>query len=31
MGRSTAVLPPTEESTAASKVVGTCTQSMPRM
>ena len=30
-GRSTAVLPPTEESTIASSVVGTCTQSMPRI
>ena len=28
---STAVLPPTEESTIASKVVGSCTQSMPRI
>src|SRR3546814_8661189 len=30
-GRSTAVLPPTEESTIASSVVGGCTQSMPRI
>ena len=28
---STAVLPPTEESTIASRVVGSCTQSMPRI
>jgi len=28
---STAVLPPTEESTIASRVVGNCTQSMPRI
>ena len=30
-GRSTAVLPPTDESTMASRVVGSCTQSMPRI
>jgi hypothetical protein len=30
-GMSTAVLPPTEESTIASNVVGICTQSMPRI
>src|SRR3546814_11184022 len=30
-GRSTAVLPPTEESTIASSVDGSCTQSMPRI
>ena len=29
-GRSTAVLPPTEESTTDSKEVGSCTQGMPR-
>ena len=31
IGKSTAVLPPTEESTAARSVVGICTQSTPRM
>ena len=30
-GVSTAVLPPTAESTIASSVVGTCTRSTPRM
>ena len=30
-GRSTAVLPPTEESTIASRVVGNCTMSTPRI
>ena len=29
-GRSTAVFPPTEASTAARRVVGSCTQRMPR-
>ena len=29
-GRSTAVFPPTEESTCASSEVGTCTKRMPR-